>query len=200
MLWWKGAFRDGRAFQLLAVLQGVDLGELRLKVERAVNSDDAEQLSYDEVLDRRARASLDLQLRESAMDKAIEELMNLELRVKTEKDRYTTMRDSFNGRLEELEKGLQDPALMEVRRSIERMHPRQAKGVLERMIETGEPDTAVAIVRGMTPDKQGKIFKEFKPGVDEELIDEILERILSGEPEASLIQDARRKLKDFAPD
>lgn len=197
MLWWKGTLQDGRALRMLASLQGVDLSQMALDLDRASRPRTEEQAAYQDVVDARVKASLDLDLRELSLDKAVSELASLESSVKTEKERYTKMKDALDARLKEIEDGVRAPALTEVQRTLEVMQPRQAKDQLLKMIEDdGMPDV-VALMKALSAEKRKKIVAEFKSGDEPEKLYEILREIRKGEPDASFIRDARDQIKKF---
>src|SRR5262245_37845042 len=84
MLWWKGALTDDRWLGMLAALQGIEYVPVS-----TTRTDPAaeEQPSLDQLMERRVTASLDLELRETAIDKSLGDLRLLESQIKTENDR-----------------------------------------------------------------------------------------------------------------
>src|SRR5688500_33879 len=82
MLWWQGTLAGERLLGMLAVLQGIQAPGN----SAAAGSDPAadEQPSLDQIMQRRLAVSLDLDLRETAIDKALGELRNLESQIETE--------------------------------------------------------------------------------------------------------------------
>jgi hypothetical protein len=199
MFWWKGALSDDRMMGVLAVLGGVEVA----KPGAAAAGDGVadEQPSLDQIGQRRLAASLDLDLRETAIDKALGELRNLEAEVKVENKRLDDWKLSFDKRLETLESETTDEALFQLQRTIEAMNAKQAKDQILKMLEdppTPEDDPmrdVVTILKTMPVDKQKKIIAEFKAEPEKEKLAEILKQIRLGSPDADLIRDTRNQLQ-----
>src|SRR5262245_17055367 len=82
MLWWKGALADGRVLGRRPARQGI--GPRPPAKDAAKLDPDSEQPSIEQLLHARLRTSLDLDLRESAVDKALGDLRALESQIKSE--------------------------------------------------------------------------------------------------------------------
>ena len=95
-----------------------------------------EQPSLEAVLERRALASLDLDLRESALDKSLQDLRSLELQIKTERERLDLWKQSFDNRIASLESGRTEQAIVELQQAIEAMQPKQAKDQLLQILNS----------------------------------------------------------------
>lgn len=201
MLWWKGALSDDRLLGMLAALQGIEVPRPGSLAPADPAAD--EQPSLDQIVQRRLVASLDLDMRETAIDKALAELRNLETQIKTENQRLDLWKLSFDKRLETLESQTTDEALLQLQRTIEAMHPKQAKDQI--LIILGEPPTkpdddpmrdVVTILKTMPIDKQRKIVGEFKSPEEAEKLAEILRQIRLGSPDLDLIRDTRNELQE----
>src|SRR4051794_27419386 len=92
MLWWKGVLADERVLGMLAALQGI---KPTTAADAAQQGADAEQPSLNQILQSRLRASLDLDLRESAIDKSLGDLRALETQLRRETDRLDGWKESF---------------------------------------------------------------------------------------------------------
>ncbi|NJO37424.1 MAG: hypothetical protein HC871_07105, partial [Rhizobiales bacterium] len=153
------------------------------------------------IRDARLRVSLDLDLRESAIDKSLGDLRNLEKNLKTESDRLDGWKKSFDERLSRLQSAATDTSLLEVQRTLEAIAPKQAKEQILLMLK--EPATAadnpmqdiVTIFKAMPLDKRRKILAEFKTEEEIKQLADILQQIRLGEPDAGLLRDARSQLQ-----
>lgn len=201
MLWMKGALSGDRYLAILAAVYGIPQDGSQKKAE-GEKEKNPEQPSLQAVVERRALASLDLDLRESALDKSLQDLRNLESQIKTERQRLDLWKQSFDNRIASLETGRTDQAIVELQQAIEAMQPKQAKDQLLQILNT-PPKSAddqplhdvVNLLKNMPLDKRKKIFAEFKLPEETEKLSEILREIRLGTPESELLRDTRKQLQ-----
>lgn len=198
VLWSKGAFRDERFLGALAALYGVRVDAS----SAAAAPPPAEQRSLREVQDRRMLVGLDLDLRESAIDKSLVDLRNLEADIRTERDRLDKWKLSFDKQLSDLQTGKTDESLLELQRTLEAMSPKQAKDRIMDILETsprGAVDRPlsdiVTILKAMPLDKKKKLLAEFKTEEEAEQLNEVLAQIRLGLPDSELIRDTREQMQ-----
>lgn len=201
MLWFKGALAGDRVMGMLAALYGVDTN--RVAPAAATKDANGEQPSLDDLLQKRLLASLDLDLRESAVDKSLGDLRNIETQIKTESQRLDAWKLSFDKRLQELETKAADTALQEIQQTLEVMNPKQAKDQIIRVlaeppvIEQDRPlQDVVSILTTMALDKRKKILGEFKSPQEMETLAVILREIRLGMPDSEIIRSTRSQLQD----
>lgn len=199
MLWWKGALADERLLGMVAALQGI-----RPTPPAGPDntlSADAEQPSLEQILQARMRTSLDLDLRESAIDKALGDLRAIEEQIKTESGRLDHWKKDFDARLAKLETAATDAALLELQRTLEAIQPKQAKDQIMKILEessVGDDQPlhdVVTIVKAMPLDKRRKILGEFKSEPEIEKLAEIIREIRLGTPDTELIRGTRGQLQ-----
>ena len=194
MLFGKGFINQEKMVNVLAAIYGLDVAEMKAKIDEA-NRDDADiQIAYDRVLQNRVLASLDIDLRESAIEKSMGELRNLQNDVVVQRQRHEQVRQTFEVRLKELESNAANLATQKVLQTMEQMHPKQAKDQLMRIVEEGEITDAVAIINAMKPDKLKKIIQEFKSGEEGAKLYNILREIRSGRGQMELLERTRSQL------
>ena len=199
MLWWKGTLADERLLGMIAALQGIEAAPPEKEGDEL--DPNAEQPSFDQMVQARVQASLDLDLRESAIDKSLLDLRATETQIKTERERLDLWKTDFDQRLAQLETAGTDTALVEVQRTLEAMSPKQAKDQVLRMLEeapTAEDDPmqdVVAIFKALPESKQKKLFAEFKTPDELDQLAEILHQIRLGLPDSELIRDTRNQLQ-----
>lgn len=201
-LWWRGVFRSDHAYEMLALLQGVDLEAIREKLLKSRRPLDDEQVSFEQIAQQRLQKTLTLTLRERAIRDGLADLQSLEAEVRTERQRLDSAMRSFEQRLNNLEQAAADSALQEVQRTLEAIDPAQAKDQILMMLdEDTTPDgrgmnDVVAMIRAMPIDKRKKILGEFQTKPEMEKLHEILARLREGEPEVSLIRHAQDQLNE----
>src|SRR5688572_11189558 len=198
MLWLKGALNDERLYAMLAALQGIEPPPPQKLVSLDPNS---EQPSIQQVLASRTVASLDLDLRENAIDKSLGDLRTLERQLQTESQRLDTWKESFDKRLSDLQKAATEDALLEVQRTLEAIAPKQAKEQIIKMLAeeksaAGDPmEDIVRILKAMPLDKRRKILAEFKTPEEVEKLHEILRVIRLGGSDTQLLRETRAQLQ-----
>jgi hypothetical protein len=199
MLWWKGALADERVLGMLAALQGIKPAPPQQKA-KAIDAH-SEQPSLDQIMQARLRSSLDLDLRESAIDKSQGDLRTLEEQIKTESRRLDNWKTSFDQRVAALQTAATDAALLELQRTLEAMQPKQAKDQIMKMLQdpataTDKPmDDVVTIMKAMPLDKRRKILGAFTTPEEVEKLHAVLQEIRRGTPETDLLEDTRRQLQ-----
>lgn len=202
----QGVVTQEKLFQCMAALYGVNLREIEDKAKSANQPPPPEQPTFDDVLTKRALASRDLDLRETAIEKALVDVRSLTTQLRTERERYDQLKQQFDARLAALEQVFTDSSLQEVQRTLEVMQPKQAKDQILRMLEEATPEErekvnrdVVTMLKSMPLDKRKKIITEFKTEEESEKLYEILKQIREGVPDLTLIRDTRDKLASFSP-
>lgn len=201
MLWMKGALSGDRYLNILAAVYGIEQ-ESTAKSASDPRDKNPEQPSPDAVQERRALVSLDLDLRESAIDKSLQDLRNMESQIKTEQKRLDLWKQSFDNRIAALETGRTDQAIVELQQTFDAMAPKQAKEQILQILNT-PPKSAddqplndvVNLLKNMPLDKRKKILAEFKLPEETEKLSEILREIRLGMPESELLRDTRKQLQ-----
>ena len=185
VVWAKGNLNSDTVFQMLAIAHDVDLNAMWTRVKSEATPIREAQVSYDEVVESRSAAGLNLYLREMASDKGLNDIRELQASLETERDQYGKLKDKFDQALEQLKQGAADQGLQDVQRQLVSATVQQAKDQIVRILEepTIESDTSmqfvVTILKAMPLDKRKKILSEFKENELDQL-HEILKRIRRG--------------------
>lgn len=203
MLYQKGAFSDDRVLYMWAALHGIPLPSDDT-LTNSEKGDSEEQPAYDDLVTRRMLASLDLELRENTLDKSLEELRTIELKIRTEQERFDRLVGSYEEKLKSLEANAADAAVLETQRTLEALPPKQAKQQLLSLLDESpsagiENPTAavVALVKAMPIERRRKILQEFKSPEEEDKLAEILKEILRGAPDVPFLRQAREELQNL---
>ncbi len=155
----------------------------------------AEQASYDEVLESRAVADKNLQLREQALVNALAQMRVDQQKLADDQKRYKGQRTAYEKELAALSQGAAADGREEVRRILQSIKPKQAKEIVVQMLDNKETKEVVALLSGMTDARRAKILGEFKTPEDNQKIEEVLRLIRQGEPQASVAEKAKDQLK-----
>jgi len=193
-LWAKGALDRGRMYRVLAALHGVDVVTMQTQLMSQKKTTEEEQPSFDSRVEAQRLKSLDLDLRETAIDKGLLDLLNLQTGVQTAQTAFQQQRQSYDAKLKDMVEEVQTTSMKELQRTIEAMRPEQAKAQLLKMLDDKAMGDVVTIVKNMPADKQKKLIAEFKEGTDADQLYQILKNIRAGEPVKSQIEDARQQL------
>lgn len=155
----------------------------------------AERPSYEEVGVARFRQALDLDLRETNLEKALVEYRRQADENKTDRARYDRVKADFD-RVRASQLGLaSNPQLQEVRRTLEVVKPAQAKEELRMMLADGSQREVVALLKSMPLARRKKIVAEFKATREADELEKVFNDIRLGEPEVDLIRQTRAELK-----
>ncbi len=197
MLWYKGYFAEERVFAVLAAAHGVDMLALRDRLEAERKVDLEEGPSYESAIDHHLRKSLDLDVREMAIEKGLRDLVSVETAVRVKHERFADIKEKYDTRLLEIANEAKDAALQNLQSTIEAMTPEQAKDQMLRMFRDGATNDVVQLMLNLPTDRQKKILAQFTNDADAQELYEILKRIRLGEPTVSTIDQARAELRQL---
>ena len=189
---YRGNLNGDTILQGFALLNGIDITGKRLE-DAIRNGREAPIPSYDDVTKERAQKSLNLDMRERSIKLAKDQLEAKHRELQLEITNFDNRKDAFYAKLDELNKGIEDSSLKDVRRTLESLPPEQSKDQLLKLIKDGQLADVVAIVKGMPADKSKKILGEFLETEESEKLYEILRELRKGEPTKSLIDQARNQ-------
>jgi len=189
---WK--LDKNRLIQILAIAQGIDLFEMKENAEREMQDRSTEQVSIDQILEVRAGKFRNLELREQALRNDLSQLAFEQQKLSKEETRYRQLRESFNTELATLQQRAASAGMDDNRSKLETIHPKQAKQLLDEMLDAEEIDDVVILLSGMPNVKSAKIIKEFSSEQDVKRIGEVLRRIRQGAPTTALAAEAQNRL------
>jgi len=193
-----GVDRD-KALQIFAVLQDVDLLEMRREAEREREQVSPEQVSYQQIMEARARNVFYLQLREDALQNGLGQLDYEQRRLAGQKKEFDLVRATFQKQLLDMQEGAIAAGMENLRLKLESIKPLEAKNQIAEMLKDGRLDQVVVLLADMPSIKSAKIMSEFKTDAEIKQLYEILQRIGEGYPEYDLAADALSQLPDANP-
>ncbi len=194
-VWSKWNLNREKIARLVEVARGVEQQATAAPAKPADEESAPEQPSFQQVLEARAVKDLNLQLREQALTNALAQLQSEQERFAQREKQFQADRAAFETQLAAAAKNAQSAGQQEVRRILESIKPKQAKELLQSMLENKEQDDVVTLLAGMTESKRAKILAEFKTPEETKNIEEVLRRIRKGAPEAPLAQQALDQLR-----
>jgi len=185
--------------QVLAVAQGIDLLAMQQKDESDREDVAPEQVSFQEILDRRAAMARDLELRETALKNGLDQLKSQRRQLAEDRRQYEQLVAQFNTRLLAFTDGAETGGREVVLRTLETIKPSQAKQQIVQMLADDEIDEVLLLFTQMSDAKRAKILGEFKTPEENEKLGEVLRLIGQGEPQASLAEEAKKQLGSESP-
>jgi hypothetical protein len=191
VLWMKGHLTHDKVFSVVAAAY-----DIRVDDASALAAPKEPQVAYAEVLEKRALAGLDLDLREHALDKAMNDLMARQAQLDDDRAKYNLVLSQFETRLAELRAGAADKATIDVLQTLEALSPDQAKQQILKLHDQGHKDDVVTLLKRMSTEVRRKILREFTDADADKLYD-ILQEILSGSGEGDLIDRVREQVDEF---
>ena len=193
-LWLFGGLDGSRLASIVAVVQGIEPVEEKTPEAGSRKTASTEQVSYEQILKERTAQSRSLQLREDALNNALEQLRArqdaLDKRVKQEKQ----ARETFEKQLKEIEETAASEGMENVRETLIKIDPAQAKTLLVGMYKNKEMRSIVLLLADMDNSKRARIIGEFQTPEEVEILQEILDKLREGAPEAPLAEQAKQQL------
>jgi hypothetical protein len=201
--WSKGGLAGNRMSQFLIVLSGLDIYEFWKEIEGAARREPEETPPYEHLLEKRAQANLDLDLREVALQRAVGEIRLIEQQLRDQRSEFDQVRQAFDSELVRREKESTRQALQQLQETMQALSPKQAKEQILMWLENPGRDypfpernvnnDVVQLIQGMAGDRQAKLFKEFKGDKEKKILNDLLDQIRRGNQE-DLLRDAKEKL------
>ncbi len=197
-LWQSGRLNSKTLWQLMAVLHGIDLADLRGKEEPESMKVGHEEVSIQEIEAARSLRARDLELRELALANELANAKRARAQLATDVQQFAEAKASFETQLAEMSEGAVAAGQEGVRLVWENIKPKQAKVLIETMVEAGEIDTVVTMLAAMPINKKAKIVAEFKTAEESEMVSRILRLTRTGIPTTPTVDEARQALDQAA--
>ncbi|QDS86798.1 hypothetical protein EC9_09720 [Rosistilla ulvae] len=186
----RGNLNAASTTKIVGLMNGIDISGDR--VADSIRAAKTEPIpSFEEVLAERARDGLEMDLRRRAQENYYNQLQVVQERLRSKESRFDTRKDAFYRKLAELSQGVQDEAMQSLQSTLESLPPATSKDQLIRMLDGGDLNDVVAIVKAMQADKRKKILREFVSPEEADKLQQILNHIGAGEPEKTVIDKAR---------
>ncbi|HWC88792.1 MAG TPA: hypothetical protein VG433_04035 [Pirellulales bacterium] len=192
--WWQGVLDRDKLADLAGVLDG-SASATRPEAEIIGLHDRTNQPSLLDIARARALQSRDFELREQMLHSQSDQLKDERVKLTGEIDRYNRVKTALDRQLETLRAATLSNSQETTRLILETMKPKQAKEQVVRMVDEGSMNEVVALLSAMTPTKRAKVITEFKTPEEVDKLAEILKVIREGEPELSLIDEAKTQLQ-----
>lgn len=184
-----------KLIQILAILQDVDLFAMKEAAERDRDEISPEQVSYEQIIERRAVKVHHLELRERALKDGLQTLQLERRKLADEQQRQQQLKQVFEKQLVDMQAKETSEGMEDNRAKLESIKAKQAKELLVEMLNNDEIHDVVTLLKGMPNVKAAKIIGEFKTAEELQEISEVLRLIREGSPVADLAVDTRKELQ-----
>jgi hypothetical protein len=193
--WSQGWLEPSRLERWLAVAQGKARIVMPDEERKEETPDRLQAVALVDVARARAIKGRDFELREQSLQNQVEEFQLDRTKLADERSRYTQVKTAFEKELNELRAATLSNDAETTRLIIENMKPKQAKEQIVLMMDAGSMKDVVALISAMAPAKRAKLLAEFKTPEENERLAKILTLIRTGEPELTLIDEAKTQLQ-----
>ena len=192
---WK--IDNQRWLSVIAAAQGIQPAGGAETQTKVAEEKVAEQPSLDQILETRSLKYRNLELREQELKNSLSQFQLEQTKLAEDKKSYKQLRDEFNAQLLSMREGSVASGKEEVRNTLENLKPKQAKALIQEMLNKKEIDDVVTLLSPMPDAKRAKIFGEFKTDEEMEQLSEVLRRIRVGSPTANVPENTRKQLEQL---
>ena len=192
----NGTLDDERVFRILSLLHGVDLAEIAKTYEQGEGDVPPEESSFEE---RQEQIQLAVLLRQGKRDdlrKLRNDFDNKLERLASEGSRFENYKDEVDEYLKQRKAEAIDSGIVGVRSQLQTLDPKkQAKPLLKQMIAEKQMDAVILLLNGMSARNRKTILRTFDSEEEIEMIHDIHQRMLQGDPERSIIDEKLQELQ-----
>jgi hypothetical protein len=186
----KLKLNEHRISQIVSLAQGKDF---QAKVETKATGLEAEQPSYQEIVEARAVKFRNLEMREKQLRNNLVEVRTEEVKVADEIKRIKQLDSNFNEQLKLVRDDATSEGMSTLAEKIGSMKPKLAKEMLVKMLDDKRLDDVVVLLKQLPDKKSAKIIGEFKTDDEKEMLSEVLRRIREGDPVIEAVEKAQAK-------
>ncbi|MDR3108640.1 MAG: hypothetical protein LBU65_02985 [Planctomycetaceae bacterium] len=180
--------------RMLALAQGYDVMEHERRVQEEVEKRIAD-LTSEQVLNLRAERLRNEEFMRDQNSGGSEIIISEGRKIGDEIKELTTQRRNFEQRLIDLKKQAEEAGFQSETQMIAKMNPELAKQALLKILKmTGGVERVIMMFRGMDVSDRRKIIAKFQEEPELDELVKVLQKIGDGEPEATLIDDAKKAL------
>lgn len=179
-IWMKGGLTQDKRFQLLAILQGVDVAEIITAEDARI---EAIRRQEGDLANKMVNTS-QMETRHDVIMVGLGHVKTVEARLKGERQRYEMLKQRFFSYVTNLESDAVSESLQTLTQDFEVMDPVQAKSQIIRMLEDGKVDDVVWIVNALSGAKTKRLLDQFRSEEEKEHFHQIMTRLREGPKES----------------
>ncbi len=197
----SGQLDDDKIFRLVALLHDVDLEKIAQKNDEITEPEvPPEETSYEQSQEILQVATLHLQSKRDDLDKQLANFDAKFRQLNTQNQLYQGYHREVEVYLEKVKKEAENDGLLAVRNQLQNLTPKkQAKPLLIAMIKENRTKQVILLLNGMSAKKRSDILKTFDSAEDLDMLYEIQEQMLDGDPIKPFVEEQLKKMAASTP-
>jgi uncharacterized protein YqgQ len=190
-LWYAWDMSQGKLMKMIAVAQGFDVLQMQADIKDATL---AEQMSITraEVLRERAMQDRNIELQGKAATDVLSQMESEKSRIELMLKEINEKQATFDALQKRLREEAESKGITDLTTYLEMADAELAKFYISDMIEKGEYNRVIWVLRGMEPKKARGIINVFESDTEKADFAKVLRRIGNGEPEIVLADELRK--------
>ncbi len=179
-----------KRIMLLALAQGLDVAAVQQAVE-----DRIAEMSYDQVLELRAKRLREEEAKGVSSERPVNELLLADgQKVNAELQKIRSEREAFERYVKDWQERNRAAGLAEETRLLEEAEPEWARDrILELLRDQGATERVLTMLMAMDEANRSAILYSMQGGPEQKELVDLLQRIGNGEPMAQVLEDAAEK-------
>lgn len=197
----SGQLDDDKIFRLVALLHDIDLDKIAKKNEEITEPEvPPEETSYEQSQEILQVATLHLQSKRDDLEKQLANFDAKFRQLNTQNQLYQGYHREVEVYLEKVKKEAENNGLLAVRNQLQNLIPKkQAKPLLIAMIKENRTKQVILLLNGMSAKKRSDILKTFDSPEDLDMLYEIQEQMLDGDPIKPFVEEQLKKMAAATP-
>lgn len=195
-LWQTERLDDEKVFRIIALVHDVDIEGIAAEEVSEDAQTPPEEASLEDIAGYRALVARNHEAKQDALKRGSEAFNHDFRKLKTATDHFSEVAEKIETELQSQGELASKEAVSKVVRNLELINPEQAKEQLLRTLDdpNGDQDV-IKLTNAMQPGKLKKILQKFRTPEELDALHAMHRLMLSGGPQAQLMQEALQQLR-----
>ena len=193
-LWYAWDLNRDKLMKMVAVAQGFDVFQMQEDIKNEM-LDMQMNITRDDIIRERAANDRNTELQGKAATEILSQIENESARISQMKKEIEDKQAAFEALQKKLKEEAESKGIADLTTYLEMADAELAKFYVSDMIEKGEYNRVIWVLRGMEPKKLKGIINVFETDTEKADMAKVLRRIGNGEPE-SVLADELRKINE----
>ena len=190
-LWYAWDLNRDKLMKMVAVAQGFDVFQMQEDIKNEM-IDMQMNITRDDIIRERAMQDRNTELQGKAATEILAQIENESVRISQMKQDIEDKQAAFNALQKKLREEAESKGIADLTTYLELADAELAKFYLSDMIEKGEYNRVIWVLRGMETKKLKGIINVFETDTEKADMAKVLRRIGNGEPEAVLADELKQ--------